>query len=139
MRRIIRLLLPVLLPSWRFFPEVGPSPRIEYRLLEHGRTGEWQPAWQRPGRLGPAAMLRRLFWNPDRNACLYATACAERLALDPSQHAIDEINRWLAACLHAGSATRMQFRLVFLVRDPDGEERRTIHESAPILLAAVHP
>ena len=34
MRQIIRLLLPALIPSWRFFDVVAPSPRIEFVLLE---------------------------------------------------------------------------------------------------------
>ena len=31
--RSLTLLLPALAPSWRFFPAVTPSPRIEFRAL----------------------------------------------------------------------------------------------------------
>ena len=39
--KTLRLLLPVLIPSWRFFSAIAPSPRVEFVTLakEDARTG----------------------------------------------------------------------------------------------------
>ena len=34
MLRTLKLLLPVLIPSWRFFDFIAPSPRIQFSLLK---------------------------------------------------------------------------------------------------------
>ena len=73
MARLIALLLPALIPSWRFFQTIEPSPRIEYRT----DGGAWRLANPVPRRVGPWRMLTRLFWNPARNDALYMTSCAE--------------------------------------------------------------
>ncbi len=110
MLRLVLLYLPVLFPSWRFFQEVGPSPRVEYRV----DGGDWREATGRPGRMGPGAMLRRLFWNPDWNETLFLVSCAERLVEEPTQHSMDEIHARIARRI--GGAGVLEFRLVFHVR-----------------------
>ena len=44
MQNALRLLLPALIPSWRFFDVIAPSPRIEYALgatsTDHGHATE---------------------------------------------------------------------------------------------------
>ena len=34
MLQTVKLLLPALIPSWRFFSTIAPSPRIEFALLD---------------------------------------------------------------------------------------------------------
>lgn len=80
MIRAFRLLLPVLFPSWRFFAEVGPSPRIEWRRIEGPCHGPWRPVFIWPERISGAAQIKRLFFNPAWNAQLYLVTCAEKLA-----------------------------------------------------------
>ena len=75
----LRLVLPVLFPSWRFFGEIGASPRIEFR----DASGHWHDAMDRPVRLTPVARLWRLVWNPDWNEALFLSALAERLLTEP--------------------------------------------------------
>ena len=86
MWRAISLLLPVLLPAWRFFQSVGPSPRIEIE-----RDGEWFEARPPPSRLSVQAMLWRLVWNAGWNESLFLTSCAERVLEDGRPHARREI------------------------------------------------
>lgn len=75
MRNPVPLLLPVLFPSWRFFKEVGPSPRVEVSL----GGGPWQEATGRPDTLGLGQMFRRLFYNADWNERLFLVSLSERL------------------------------------------------------------
>jgi hypothetical protein len=81
-----RLLLPALLPSWRFFDRVTASPRLDYALLPaaDAPAGQWQPFRPPAPRLTPAMMLRRLFWNASWNESLYLVSLAERLVHDAS-------------------------------------------------------
>lgn len=77
----LRLLLPALMPSWRFFDAVTASPRVDYAVLAapDDQTAEWQEFRPRPDVLTPATMLRRLLWNPQWNENLYLVSLAERL------------------------------------------------------------
>ena len=109
--RTFSLLLPVLFPSWRFFMTVGPSPRIEYR--EKG--GTWRESHPKPAHVSPARMLARMFGNHARNTQLYMVALAERLVAAPSDHSKEALMRLVAE--RHGEAGRLQFRLVFVVRE----------------------
>ena len=124
----VRLLLPALLPSWRFFAGVGPSPRIEYRLNQ----GPWQEFRPRPEIVTPRTMLKRLFWNPQWNEQLFLVTLAERLVADGAQHSVEEIfarlGRWLQP---RHQAQNLQFRLVFLTREEEHIER-TLAYLSPI-------
>lgn len=71
---ILQLYLPVLFPSWRFFGEIGASPRIYYRTGQ----GPWLSAIDRPQTVSAWQMIARLFWNPDWNEMLYLVSLAER-------------------------------------------------------------
>jgi hypothetical protein len=75
MLRLLRLLLPALLPSWRFFQTVEPSPRVEWRAP----GGRWRALCPTPARLTLAQHLARLFWNPARAEALYLVSLSERL------------------------------------------------------------
>ncbi len=126
MLRLVLLYLPALFPSWRFFMEVGPSPRVEYRV----DGGPWRAATGRPLRVGPGAMLRRLFWNPDWNETLFLVSCAERLVEEPTPHSVEEIRARIARRI--GGAGVLEFRLVFHVRDGASVE----FQSAPLAFGA---
>lgn len=93
MIRALTLLIPVLVPSWRFFAMVGPSPRVEYTTLASATEApqNWQEFRPRPDRIAPLGMVRRLFWNPAWNEQLFVMSCAERFLADDAQSAHDQI------------------------------------------------
>jgi hypothetical protein len=123
MLQILSYILPVLLPSWRFFERVEASPRVEYRL--EGQGG-WQLFQPRPPRVTLAQMPTRLVWNPQGNDALFVTSCAERIAEHPTDHSIAEIGNRIAAMLAIeGRGGRAQFRLVFVARK-DGQMIRDV-------------
>lgn len=101
MFQTLRLLLPALVPSWKFFDVIAASPRVEYaRLQSPGETvSDWRAFQPRPERLSMPAMLARLFWNARWNEALYVVSCAERLMAEPTAHSEDEIFRRVAADL----------------------------------------
>lgn len=130
MFRVILLLLPALIPSWRFFREIAPSPRIDYRL----DGGDWQRLCPPPKRVSVLQMLMRLFWNPARNEELYLVTLSERLAEDPSRHSIDEINRRTARLVRAPPGARLQFRLLFIEREGQRLVTHELYRSDPLLV-----
>jgi hypothetical protein len=113
----LKLLLPVLIPSWRFFDAIAPSPRIEFALLDTAQDtpSEWQEFCPKPQHIPIRMMLKRIFWNPQWNASLFMVSCAERLMHHPTQHSIDEIRRRITADART-AAPYLQFRLVFVSR-----------------------
>lgn len=111
------LLMPTLFPSWRFFEEVGPSPRIEYRTEV---DAPWLPVTDLPERLGPWTMLRRLFFSPGWNEHLFLVSTATRLAVDPMVRDVEEIAARLSRRLGPSGATAYQFRISFVARE-DGK------------------
>jgi hypothetical protein len=124
MLQTLKLLLPALFPSWRFFDEIGPSPRIEFALLKaaHDAARNWHAFRPRPRQLSVTTLLRRLFWNPHWNETLFVGTCAERLMQEPSEHRIREIVDRIAADLadqmsDLSATPFLQFRLVFITRE----------------------
>ena len=120
----LRLLLPALIPSWRFFSAVAPSPRVEYALLSRpgARARNWREFRPRPARLSLGQMLGRMLWNPVWNEQLFLVSCAERLMENPTAHSIDEIARRVSTGIPAAPAGQaepgyLQFRLVFVSRE----------------------
>lgn len=133
MVRVILLLLPALIPSWRFFREIAPSPRVDYRL----DGGDWKRLCPRPMRLSPLQLLGRLFWNPQRNEELYLVTLSERLAETPTRHSIDEINRRTARLGGAPVGSLLEFRLIF--RTSEGLEiiDEQVYQSNPLRVTEV--
>jgi hypothetical protein len=132
----LKLHLPALVPSWRFFDVIAPSPRIEYACLENERDapGAWHEFNPRPARLSFGAMLARLFWNPRWNESLFLATCAERLLESPSDFRRDEILRRIARALERDRADArpfLQFRLVLLSRDGAHIQRQIAYVSPP--------
>lgn len=125
MPETLRLLLPVIFPSWQFFREIAPSPRIEFSLL---KDPEARPNWEEfrptPKKLSLLETLLRIFHNPDWNETLYIRNCAEQLivssSLSPSGYSYEEILNRIRKDLarnDLGSSTYLQFRLVFVSRE----------------------
>ncbi|MCE7797700.1 hypothetical protein LWE61_14210 [Sphingobium sufflavum] len=85
----LRLLLPALMPSWRFFDAVTASPRVDYALLAAPgeEAGPWREFRPRPAVLTPGVMLRRLLWNPQWNESLFLVSLAERIMRAPTVEA----------------------------------------------------
>ncbi|MBP0484003.1 hypothetical protein [Sagittula salina] len=122
----MRLLLPALIPSWRFFRAVAPSPRVERRIWRNGRPGPWQPVCPRPDHVSAVQMLGRLFWNPDWNAALYLVTLSERVVEQGSSRAAAEI----LARASEGFEGVVQIRLVFVSREGGGLAREVLYQSA---------
>ena len=114
----LRLLAPVLVPSWRFFDTITASPRIEVLPLgpDGAPRGEWREFRPRPQRLPLRSFLVRLLWNPGWNETLYLTSCAERLLEEESTFRVAEIARRIAAILDPEETPSFQFRLVLVSR-----------------------
>lgn len=137
MASLLSLLLPALLPSWRFFKTVEPSPRLEWALLSApGQPAKtWQEFRPRPQRVGPMRMALRLLWNPRWNESLFLVSCAERLTDAPCDRLAAEINRRIAADLRRQppdpGLPYLQFRLVFHDRQEGVLVRAVTYVSEP--------
>lgn len=121
MLKTLTLLLPALIPSWRFFDGIAPSPRIEVSVLAspEDTSDEWVECRPRPAHVSPAQMLARLFWSPRRNEDLFLVSLAERLAAHPTEHSTAELfSRLTAILLQDEQRTKthpyMRFRLAFI-------------------------
>lgn len=123
MLNTLAMILPVLIPSWRFFKTIEPSPRVQWALLSEGGGGpaDWQELHPPPATVTALQMLARLFWNADRNEQLFVISCAERIQQQPTAHSIDEIGRRVRQKMtHMGldrTDQYWQFRLVFVHRE----------------------
>lgn len=92
MLRIIHLLLPALIPSWRFFQTIDASPRVQYRVFDAtGLASCWRDFEVKPSRLSMSQYIGRLFWNHRRAQALYVVSLAERLIEAPSPHSVAAI------------------------------------------------
>ena len=123
MLRPLALLLPALIPSWRFFREVAASPRIEVR-----RGDIWQEVAMRPERLGGRAALWRMLWNPDWAETLYLVSLSERQVAAPTTHSLAELICRLSRRLDI-PVSELQFRLVFVFREGAGLARAVCYQS----------
>ena len=119
MMHFFMLLLPALVPSWRFFEAVEASPRVQWAALAYpdAVVAKWNDYRPPPMTMSIWAVLGRLFWNPGRNQALYMVSLAERLTLAPTPHSIKEIFHLISAERGTESAPYLQFRLVFVHRD----------------------
>ncbi len=131
LRKTLSLLLPTIFPSWRFFKTVGPSPRIEYRLIGKGQKGDWHESHPLPEHVSFLRMLRRMVWNPARNTQLYMVSLAERLVSGIHEHSEAELNRLIWERI-GKQAAKMQFRLVFLVPEDGAITATVVYESTPV-------
>lgn len=112
-RYTLRLALPALIPSWRFFKSVQPSPRIEWRCPD--LSLEWQAFRSRPAHISGLTLIRRMFRNPRWNEALYMVTCAEHLTAEETRHSIEEILVRLRQDCPVTAGT-LQFRIKFIDR-----------------------
>jgi hypothetical protein len=98
---MIKLLLPILFPSWRFFSSIGPSPRIEVGFVvdKNSEPQEWLPFRPLPKRINFTLALQQLFHNPLWNERLYINTCAEHLFESYSEFHEREIGQRLVAAV----------------------------------------
>ena len=118
---IFKLILPVIVPSWRFFDIVKPAPRIEYCVSK----GAWIEFRPRPERLTLIQSITRLFWNPHWNERLFLMSCAERIINGQIEHSVEEIKARLMRDLGREVEYPLQFPLAFISRH-EGEIRKDI-------------
>lgn len=104
--KTLSLLLPALIPSWRFFKSVEPSPRIEVCVQSAAGWGDWRESHPRPAHLGLGAMLKRMLWNPQWNADLYLVSCAERMTAGYNAHSDAQIIAGVRRALAAQGAVQ---------------------------------
>lgn len=100
---MLKLFLPVLFPSWRFFSSIGPSPRIHYALLqaEHDEPHQWLEFRPKPIHIPLKKKLWLLLHNPQWNEQLYINTCAEKLFEGYSEIREQEIMRRILAAISA--------------------------------------
>jgi len=122
---VLKLLLPALVPSWRFFDIIAPSPRVQFTLLnaENDVPQEWHEFRPHPAHLPLLHMLGRMLWNPQWNESMFVVSCAERLMESPTRHSEDEIMRRIMSDVvndttqvHWADASHLQFRLLIIER-----------------------
>jgi len=137
MMKALKLFLPALFPSWRFFDVIAPSPRIDLALIGHpeAECSVWRECRPRPTRIRLRDIPRRLFWNAAWNETLYLATCAERLLQNPTDHSSREIRRRVRADVLGDAGDRavqpyFRFRLVFVSRH-DGRLRRDVAFVSP--------
>lgn len=111
---MIKLLLPILFPSWRFFSSIGPSPRIEVGFIEDKNSApkKWLPFRPLPKRINFALGIQQLFHNPSWNERLYINTCAEHLFEDYSEFREREIGRRLVSTLSKEMAAVLNKKMV---------------------------
>ncbi len=117
MIQTLKLILPALVPSWRFFDVIAPSPRIEIAVMrsEGSAPADWREFRPRPQALTLTDMLKRIIWNPRWNESLFLMSCAERLAKDNAPFARKEIFCRIIRELDGDGF--VQFRLTFHARE----------------------
>lgn len=143
----LRLLLPAIVPSWRFFDAVTASPRVDYALLTApDRPAEqWYAFRPRTAVLTIGMMLRRLFWNPQWNEDLFLVSLAERLIGDSTPetdaHSQRELMQRVARHLDRHAVCRrdayLQLRLRLVDRADPAEDltSQIVYLSAPCRMA----
>ena len=131
MLKRLKLLVPALIPSWRFFDTIAASPRIEVARLAGAEdaAGNWREFRPRPPSLSLGTILRRLVWNPRWNETLFLTSCAERLLENPTAHSVTEIGNRIAATLKADAVPFFRFRLVLVSREGKTLHREIVYVS----------
>jgi len=121
MLKTLALVLPALVPSWRFFKAIEPSPRVQWAVFDVGEPPTWREIRPRPENVLPFQAVLRLFWNAAWNETLFVVSCAERIQEQPTPHSIGEIQQRLRGDIRRrgidASGMRLRFRLVFVHRE----------------------
>jgi hypothetical protein len=121
----LKLFLPILFPSWRFFSSIGPLPRIEVGFVadRNSEPHMWLPFRPLPKRINFNLGLQQLFHNPLWNERLYINTCAEHLFEGYSEFREREIGqRLVEAALNQEMVVGSEFYyLVFRIRALESE------------------
>jgi hypothetical protein len=141
---LLKLFLPIIFPSWRFFSSIGPSPRIEVGFVAdtNSEPEEWLPFRRLPKKINFTLALQQLFHNPLWNERLYINTCAEHLFEGYSEFREREIGeRLVAAVLKKEIVFDGEFHyLVFRIRALEVEAGQVKDEivfvSKPFVLVA---
>ncbi len=144
MFKTLKLLLPALLPSWRFFDVIAPAPRIQYCLSSGSMQSDHQPQkWStflsRPYKVSFGKMCARMLWNTDWNEGLFLISCAERLIEAPTAHSEQEIMKRIVATIipaDINSHYRVQFRLLLIKRHKTALMQEVVFHSQTYTLPA---
>ena len=139
---MLKLVLPVIFPSWRFFSSIGPSPRIHIAFLHHesDTPTQWQEFRPKPLNISCAKMLFRLFHNPQWNETLYINTCAERLFEGYSDMREREIMRRILAAVNSGEvevaedSTYVIYRISAVMREGLVVNQQVTFVSTPAFL-----
>jgi hypothetical protein len=98
---MLRLILPILFPSWRFFNSIGASPRLMLQFDDN----DWIEFCPKPVSINYWQRLWRVFYNPIGNKSLFVHSCAVRLFDEQDPLAIANINLALAQAISLGTLT----------------------------------
>lgn len=142
---MLKLLLPVIFPSWRFFSSIGPSPRIHYAFLqnEHDEPQEWREFRPRPERVSFMEGLRRLLHNPEWNETLYINTCAERLFEGYSEMREQEIMKRILATVNAeqftiaANSNYLVYKISAVIREAEIITQPVTFVAKPVLLKGI--
>jgi len=144
---MLQYLLPALIPSWRFFDYIAPSPRIEFALQARpdDPLANWREFRQHPAHVSSVSMLRSLLWNPRWNESLYMVSCAERIIDEPSAMLENELMLRIANAIQRGEVPYdfarpafLRIRIVVLQRKAGQITQQVMFVSAPLRLDDAH-
>ncbi|MET0357487.1 MAG: hypothetical protein ABW044_11970 [Cellvibrio sp.] len=122
---MLKLFLPVIFPSWRFFSSIGPSPRIHIAFTLNGddEPVDWREFRSRPQNISIREGVFRLFHNPHWNETLYINTCAERLFEGHSEMREREIMRRILVAIQSGEiapeagSNYVRYRISAIIRE----------------------
>lgn len=142
---MLKLILPVIFPSWRFFSSIGPSPRIHYALLQHenDEPQEWFEFRPRPEKVFFKEGLCRLFHNPRWNETLYLNTCAESLFEGYSEMREQEIMTRILAAVSAkhiavaDDSKYLVYKISAVIREAQVITQPVTFVAKPVLLKGV--
>ncbi|HEY6529905.1 MAG TPA: hypothetical protein VIZ65_14545 [Cellvibrionaceae bacterium] len=95
---MLRLILPIFFPSWRFFNSIGPSPRLMVQI----DAGAWEEFCAKPVKLNMLKRLGQLFYNPCGNQILFVQSCAARLFDEQGSDTVEIIFLAIAQAIALG-------------------------------------
>jgi hypothetical protein len=136
---LIRLLLPVLFPSWRFFSSIGPAPALQWCWVVPEAAPQWLAFRPKTQARSLWQSLAELLHNPWGNETLYLNACAEKLLENQDPERIHQIYLGLARALERGEiagvpgASAIAFRVLRCCRDYPAAWQCEVALEAPAL------
>lgn len=142
---MIKIILPALFPSWRFFSSIGPSPRLYYAFIgnEADEPQLWQEFRPRPFNISLRERVWRLLHNPQWNETLYINTCAERLFEGYSEMRVQEIMRRLLVAVSRAEISvgandkYLVYRIGAIMREGGSVHEQITFTSTPVLVKGI--